>query len=62
MIVKKIQDIWKEIAAIVWPSRQRVVTDTMIVVGALVFGSVAIAIVDYGLSQLLQYAITRILS
>ena len=60
-MIKKIESIWKEISAIVWPSRQRVYTDTLIVVFALVLGGAFIALLDYALAQTLQKAISSII-
>jgi len=57
---KKIESIWKEIRAIVFPSRRRVYTDTLIVVASLVLGGAFIALVDYALVQLLQKAISSV--
>lgn len=46
-----ISSVAKEIGAIVWPSRQKVVTDTTIVVISLVIGGALIAAVDAGLME-----------
>lgn len=46
-----------ESKAVVWPSKKKVYQDTIIVLLALVFGGAFIAGVDYGLTELLKYAI-----
>jgi preprotein translocase SecE subunit len=60
-MIKKIESVWSEIRAIVWPSRQRVYTDTLIVVVSLVVAGALIALVDYGLAQILQKSISSVL-
>lgn len=59
-ILSKVKDIFKEISAITWPSRGRVVNDTLIVVLSLVFGSAIIAVIDKGLLTGLQKLIEKI--
>ena len=46
-----------ESKAVVWPSKKKVYQDTIVVVLALVFGGAFIAAVDYGLTELLRFAI-----
>jgi preprotein translocase subunit SecE len=57
----KIKEYFKSVIAeskaIVWPSKKKVYQDTVIVIVALVVSGAFIAVVDYGLTQLLKYAI-----
>lgn len=55
-----ILSVYKEISAIVWPSRKRVYTDTVIVVIALFLSILAIGLLDTGLSKAFQYLINKI--
>ena len=59
-ISQKVREIAKEIKAITWPSRSRVINDTMIVVVALVFGGIVIALVDKGLLTGSQQLIEKV--
>ena len=62
--MNKIQEAIKatanEIKAISWPSRKRIYTDTLIVLGALVIGGLAVALLDYIFGSGFKLAITKI--
>ena len=57
----KIKEYFKSVIAeskaIVWPSKKKVYQDTIIVIVALLVSGVFVAGVDYGLTELLKYAI-----
>ncbi len=57
----KIKEYFKSVIAeskaITWPSKNKVYQDTVVVVVALVLSGAFIALVDYGLTELLRYAI-----
>ena len=57
-LIKYFQSVVEETKAVNWPSRKKVINDTMIVVGALIFSGTFIALVDYGLTELLKIALT----
>ncbi len=56
-VIDYFKSVVAESKAITWPSRKKVSQDTIIVVAALVAGGALIALVDYGLTELLRYAI-----
>jgi len=57
MIIEYFKAVIAESKAIVWPSRKKTYQDTLIVVLALVVGGAFIAAVDYGLTELLRFAL-----
>ena len=48
-LTEQIKEILKEIRSITWPSRQRVINDTLIVTVSLIAGATVIAFIDKGL-------------
>lgn len=61
---KKIENWFKSILveskAITWPSRQRVTTDTVVVVISLVLGGAILALIDFGFLEAFKAAISQI--
>lgn len=57
----KIKEYFKSVVAeskaITWPSKNKVYQDTVVVVVGLIVSGAFIALVDYGLTELLRYAI-----
>lgn len=48
-----------ELSRVVFPSRNEVISSTVVVIIAVIFVSIFLGVVDMGLSQLLSYIVTR---
>lgn len=55
-----LKSIWAETKAITWPSRNRIINDSTIVVASLVVGSGLLAAIDYGFLSLFKALINKI--
>lgn len=57
-IIEFIRECYGELKKVVWPSKDDVVSQTVVVVISLIFVSAALAIIDLGLFQLIEKIIT----
>ncbi|MFA5927620.1 MAG: preprotein translocase subunit SecE [Patescibacteria group bacterium] len=58
-LINYVADSWSELKKVKWPSRQEVIYHTIIVVASIVAATAITALVDYGLSSLIQYIVEK---
>ncbi len=49
------RDLRKEFKKVVWPSRKKVINNTLVVLAVVIIGSVVVGLIDTGLLRLMQY-------
>jgi len=50
---------WEELKKVIWPSRNEVVSHTLIVVISIAIAMAIVALIDFGLFSLIQWLIYR---
>lgn len=52
-IVQPFKNMWRELKKVTWPSRQDLISYTLIVIGFMVFMGLVIGLLDMGASKLI---------
>lgn len=51
---------WFELKKVIWPSRQMVISHTIIVIFSIALAMIVVALIDYGLANLVRIYLERI--
>lgn len=61
-IIKKIRDyflgVWKELSKVSWPSRNTVISHSLVVIISALAVMLFVSVLDYGLSSLIEYLLS----
>ena len=57
--IQFIREVRSELAKVVWPSRNQVVRTTLVVIAMSLAVALFLGAVDYGLTKLIEYAVSR---